>query len=905
MAAQRPDLTSPSSETWYAMTVEEVMEALHTGRGGLTDVEAQRRLQEVGPNKLIEEKRATPLTIFLSQFRSVLVIMLIISAAISGLLLGEYVDAVLITLIVVMNAILGFIQEYRAERAIEALKRMTAQRATVVRQGKEVIVDAEVLVPGDLVVLETGDRVPADARLLETVELQTDEAPLTGESTPVPKAPHRLDAGAPIADRRNMTYMGTSVSYGRGRAIIVCTGMATEFGKIAGAVQTIEEEAPPIKQKVEQLGRQLGLVAIVGCLFVAVVYAVLGYNLVEVLMVSVSLAVSAVPEGLPAVITITLAIGASRMARSRAVVRKLASVETLGCTTAICSDKTGTLTKNEMTVRQIATSDLVIDVTGTGYEPTGSFQRASEAVTPVEATRVEPVLRIAALCNNAGLESGQEGWQIRGDPTEGALIVAAAKAGLWRDQLEAAYPRIAEFPFESARKRMSTIHRTPTGETVAYVKGAPEVILELCTRIEEAGEVRAFHDDDRTQILLTTQRMAEGALRVLAMAYKPLPDYSDEATAETAESDLVFVGLAGMIDPPREEVVEAIALCRKAGIKSFMITGDHKLTAVAVGKEIGLLRDDEDDRVLTGTELDQLSDEALSEVVDDVVIYARTSPVHKVRIAQALKNRGHVVAMTGDGVNDAPAIKTADIGVAMGIKGTDVTKEASDMVLEDDNFATIVGAVEAGRQIYDNIRKFVRLMLAVNFDEILEVTLAALMGIPLPIIPVQILWINLVTDGLPAAALSVDPKDPAIMSRPPRNPKHGLLHGMLGFILFVAVLDFCSDFIPFMWLYYTTGDVLRARTIAFTIVVFFEFYLALNCRSESRSILRLGWKGLTANKLLILSIVGGLLLQLAIVYVPFLQPIFHTTALSAGDLILVLACSSIGLAILPELFIFQ
>jgi Ca2+-transporting ATPase len=887
------------------MTVEEVMQALHTGRGGLTDAEVQRRLNEVGPNKLIEEKRTTPLTIFLSQFRSVLVIMLIISAAISGLLLSEYVDAALITLIVIMNAILGFVQEYRAERAIEALKRMTAQRATVVRQGKEAIVDAENLVPGDIVVLETGGRIPADARLLETVELQTEEAPLTGESTPVVKETHRLDAAVPVTDRRNMTFMGTSVGYGRGKAIIVRTGMATEFGKIAGAVQTIEEEAPPIKRKVEQLGRQLGLVAIVGCAFVAVVYAMLGYDLVEVLMVSVSLAVSAVPEGLPAVITITLAIGASRMARSHAVVRKLASVETLGCTTAICSDKTGTLTKNEMTVRKIATNDLVVDVTGTGYEPTGSFLRAAVEVTADEAARLEPVLRIAALCNNAVLESGAEGWQIVGDPTEGALVVAAAKAGLWRDKLEEAYPRIGEFPFESARKRMSTIHRTPTGEVVAYVKGAPEVIVELCTHLDEAGQVRELRETDRAQILLTTQRMAEAALRVLAMAYKALPGYGDEETAEDVESHLVFVGLAGMIDPPREEVVDAIALCRKAGIKSFMITGDHKLTAVAVGKEIGLLKSEEDNRVLTGTELDQLSDEALNDVVDDVVIYARTSPVHKVRIAQALKNRGHVVAMTGDGVNDAPAIKTADIGVAMGIKGTDVTKEASDMVLEDDNFATIVGAVEAGRQIYDNIRKFVRLMLAVNFDEILEITLAALMGIPLPIIPVQILWINLVTDGLPAAALSVDPKDPAIMSRPPRNPKHGLLHGMLGFILFVAVLDFCSDFIPFMWLYYTTGDVLRARTIAFTIVVFFEFLLALNCRSETKSILRLGWKGLTANKFLLLSIAGGLLLQLAIVYVPFLQPIFHTTALSAGDLILVVACSSIGLAILPELFIFQ
>jgi Ca2+-transporting ATPase len=887
------------------MNIEEVMQALNTSRGGLTDDEVELRLKEFGPNKLIEEKRTTPLSIFLSQFKSVLVILLIISAAISGFLLGEYVDAMLITVIIIMNAILGFVQEYRAEKAIEALKKMTAQRATVVRSGKEAVINAEELVPGDIILMETGGRVPADSRLLETVELRTDEAPLTGESTPVTKGTHILEEAVPVSDRRNMAFMGTCVGYGRGKAIVVRTGMETEFGKIAGVVQTIDEEQPPIKKKVERLGRQLGLLAIMGCVLVAVVYVVLGFNLIEVLMISVSLAVSAVPEGLPAVITITLAIGASRMARSRAIVRKLASVETLGNTTAICSDKTGTLTKNEMTVRKISTNDLLVDVTGTGYEPKGRFLKASKEVTPQEAELLEPLLRIAALCNNAGLESGQEEWQIFGDPTEGALVVAAAKAGIWRKKVEEDYPRIAEFPFESSRKRMSTIHKTPTGETVAYVKGAPEVIVGRCTHIDEEGQIRELLEKDQEQILLMTQSMAGEALRVLAMAYKVLPKDEDEYTSEDAESQLVFVGLAGMIDPPREEVVEAIELCGKAGIKSFMITGDHKLTAVAVGKEIGLLKGDEDTKVLTGIELDRLSDEELEKIVNDVAIYARTSPIHKVRIAQALKNWGHVVAMTGDGVNDAPAIKTADIGVAMGIKGTDVTKEASDMILEDDNFATIVGAIEAGRHIYDNIRKFVRLMLAVNFDEILEVTIAALMGIPLPLIPIQILWINLVTDGLPAAALSVDPKDPGIMSRPPRNPKHGLLHGMLGFILFVTLLDFCADFIPFMWLYYTTGDVLRSRTIAFTIVVFFEFYLALNCRSETKSIFKLGWKGLTANKLLLLSIVAGLLLQLTIIYVPFLQPIFHTTALSAPDMILVLICSSLGMAILPELFIFQ
>ena len=894
-----------SEDNWHAMTIEAVLQALHSRREGLADEEVQRRLTTYGRNKLLEEKRVTPLAILFSQFTSILVIMLIISALISGFLLGEYVDAVLITIIVIMNAILGFVQEYRAEKAIEALKRMTAQRATVLRNGKETEVNAEELVPGDIILLETGSRVPADARLLNLVELRLDEAPLTGESTPVAKDTHVVAEAVSLADRTNMAFMGTSVGYGRGRAVVVKTGMSTEFGKIAGAVQAIEEEPPPIKKKVEQLGKQLGLVALVGCLLVAIVYVVLGKNLVEVLLISVSLAVSAVPEGLPAVITITLAIGAARMARSKAIVRKLASVETLGCTTAICSDKTGTLTKNEMTVRQLYVNDAVVDVTGTGYEPKGAFLMNSVDVNPRDEGPLELVLRIATLCNNARLDSAQGGWRIFGDPTEGALVVAAAKAGIEREKLEEQYPRIAEFPFDSARKRMATLHRAPEGGAFAYVKGAPEVLLGLCTRIYEGGQTRALLEEDRERILQGTQDMARGALRVLAMAYKELQGDVEDYTSDEVEAQLVFVGLAGMIDPPREEVVDAIRLCGKAGIKSYMITGDHKLTAVAVGKEIGLLASDDDSKVLTGVELDRLSDEALESVVDDVVIYARTSPKHKVRIAQALKARGHIVAMTGDGVNDAPAIKTADIGVAMGIKGTDVTKEASDMVLEDDNFATIVGAVEAGRQIYDNIRKFVRLMLAVNFDEILEVIVAALMGIPLPIIPVQILWINLITDGLPAAALSVDPKDPDIMSRPPRNPKHGLLYGMVGFILFVAVLDFCSDFLVFMWLFYTTGNVLRARTIAFTTVVFFEFYLALNCRSETKSIVKLGWKGLTANKLLLLSIVAGIVLQITIVYVPFLQPIFHTTALSAADWILVLTGSSLGLIIFPELFIFQ
>ncbi len=892
-----------SEERWHAMTYQQVMHKLSTSTTGLSEDQVNQRLQKYGLNQLTEEKRVTPLMLFLSQFKSVLVIMLIISALISGLILEATVDAILITIIIGINAILGFVQEYRAEQAIEALKKMTAQKATVTRSGQEQIINAQELVPGDIILLETGDRIPADSRVFESVNLETDEAPLTGESTPINKKATELGANVPVSDQNNMVFSGTIVEYGRGKAIVVKTGMQTEFGLIAGAVQSIEEEAPPIKQKVEQLGRRLGLIAIIGCILVAIVYISLGSELIEVLLVSVSLAVSAVPEGLPAVITITLALGAGRMARSRAIVRKLASVETLGSTTAICSDKTGTLTKNEMTIRQLYVDNLLVNVTGTGYKPEGAFFVEEEEINPLEKPELDLLLKIGILCNNSSLSKGQEGWNIIGDATEGSLIVLAEKAELHKNVISKRYPRLAEIPFESSRKRMSTIHSTPEGTTVAYMKGAPEIILQFCDQIFENDQMRPMDHKDRNDILEVTQRMASEALRVLALTFKNIPS-GEQYTADTIENHMTFLGLVGMIDPPREEVIPAVQLCNQAGIRTFMITGDHKETAVAVGKEIGLLKGTEPFDALTGAELDEISDEELEDIVESVAIYARASPTHKVRIAQALKRKGHIVAMTGDGVNDAPAIKVADIGIAMGIKGTDVTKEASDMVLEDDNFATIVGAVEAGRQIYDNIRKFVRLMLAVNFDEILEVTIAALIGIPLPLLPVQILWINLITDGLPAAALSVDPKDPDIMKRAPRNPKHGLLYGMLGFILFAAVLDFCSDFFVFMWLFYTTGDVTRARTIAFTIVVIFELYLALNCRSETKSLLQLGWRGITANKYLLASIIGGLVLQLAIVYIPFLQPIFHTTALNAGDLLTVVVCSTLGIFTLPELFIF-
>ncbi|MFB0543753.1 MAG: cation-translocating P-type ATPase [Candidatus Bathyarchaeia archaeon] len=895
---------------YHALEAGEALRALQTSLGGLEEEEASRRLEVFGPNELREEKRVTPLGIFLNQFKSVLVIILLFSAFISAFLLEEYLDTYLILIIVIMNAILGFVQEYRAEKALEALKRMVSPTARVVRDGRERELPASELVPGDIIILEEGGRIPVDARLLEVVSLRVDEAPLTGESVPVEKRTLVLQEEVPIAEKSNMVFMGTSVAYGRGKAAATATGMNTEFGKIAAMMQAVEEEEPPLKKKVEHLGRQLGAVSLAFCVFIFLIGLLAKMDLVFMFMTSVSMAVSAIPEGLPAVITITLALGVSRMAKQRSIVRKLASVETLGCTTVICSDKTGTLTRNEMMVTKLSVNGQTIDVTGSGYEPKGDFLQDNVRIVAQDDNHTTLLLRIASLCNNARLEEGGEGWQILGDPTEGALVVAAAKAGMWQDKTEGQYPRIGEIPFSSMRKRMSTIHISPGGERVAYVKGAPEIILGLSDRIYENGRVRELNEEDVEQISEVTERMAGEGLRLLAMSYKELSDTSQDFESESVESQLIFVGLVGMIDPPRKEVPEAIKLCRQAGIKSIMITGDHKLTAVAIAKQIGLLEAEDGPRALIGSELDKLSDEELVKIVDETLVYARVSPEHKMRIAQLLKRKGHVVAMTGDGVNDAPAIKTADIGVAMGIKGTDVTKEASDMILEDDNFATIVSAVEGGRHIFDNIKKYLRLLITTNFDEFFEITFCSLAGFPLTLLPIQILWVNLITDGLPAVALSIDPKEPDVMQRPPRDPKKGFLRPMWRFLIFVATLDFVTDIIPFLYVL-TAGFtfwgpwakdnslLLLARAENFTSLVFFEVFLALSCRSERHSIIGQGWRGITANKMLFYSLIGSAILQLVILYTP-LAGVFHIAPLPPFWLAVAVIDSLSALLIFPQ-----
>ena len=891
-------------DAWHAVDVEHVLESLGTSAKGLSGEEAERRLEEYGPNELREEKKVTPLELFLGQFKSILVIILILSATVSAYISmrkGEpYTDTYVILAIVVMNAILGFVQEYRAEKAVEALKRMITPHVIAVRDGREESIESSNLVPGDVVLLEAGGRVPADGRLLEAVNLRVDEAPLAGESTPVTKHRGVLAEKVGVSDRINMVFMGTIVTGGRAVEVVTTTGMRTEFGKIAGMVQALEEEEPPLKRKMERMGRQLGIISVVLCVWVFII-GVLVHNLEleTMFMTAVSLAVSAIPEGLPAVLTITLALGVSRMARQKSIVRKLASVETLGSTTVICSDKTGTLTRNEMTVSRIASRGRVISVTGAGYTPKGEFILDEASLDPTVDSDLELLLRIGALCNDAHLHENKGGWGIYGDPTEGALVVVATKAGVGLEDLKNIYPRIGEIPFESARKRMTTIHTTPEGGKVAYIKGAPEIILSRSVSIYEDGAVRPLTDGDQEHMFSTMKEMAGDALRVLAMAYKELPPTVEEFQAEDVELGLTFVGLVGMIDPPREEVPKAIEVSKHAGIRSVMVTGDYRLTAIAIARDIGMLEEETPQSVLTGDDLTGMSDEDLDDVIDEVRVFARVSPEHKMRIAQSLKRKGHIVAMTGDGVNDAPALKAADIGVAMGIKGTDVTKEASDMVLEDDNFATIVRAVEGGRHIYDNITKYIRLMLAANFDEFMEITVCTLLGLPLPFLPIHVLWVNLVTDGLPAVALSIDPKDPDLMRYPPREPDEGILTRFWRFILFAAIVDFISDFVPFLWVYSVTVDPVQARTVAFTSIVFFEFLLAYQSRSETHHIFALGWKGLTANKMLFVSVFISLVLQFAIIYLPPLQNLFHVAPLTPFQLGLCFIGSLTAFLIMP------
>lgn len=924
------------SSAWHSMDKEEVIQALKTSPRGLTTEEAKKRLTQYGYNELKEKKRRTALHMFIDEFKDIFILLLIAATVFSTIIgyyelstnpelgfLETYADSITIGVIVILVAIAGFIQEYRAEKAIEALKKLAAPRARVLRDGKEAIIPAREVVPGDILVLEAGDTVPADARVIERVELKADEAVLTGESTPVNKDLLTVKPEAPVADRRDMLFMATHTVYGRGKAVVASTGMHTEFGKIAELVQTAEEEETPLERKLDSFATKIAKIVVIVCV---IIFALEAFDVIasrtlnvegfiQAFLSAISLAISAVPEGLPAIVTITLALSAREYAKRNAIIRKLSSAESLGATTVICSDKTGTLTKGEMTVRRVYADNKILEVTGAGYEPKGEFRKGADSITPQDEQELSLLLSIGTLCSNADLSQSEKGsWTVIGDPTEGALIVAGAKGGCEESSLEKSFPRVAEVPFTSERKRMTTVHSTPDGHRVAYMKGAPEIVLERCSSILEEGEEKKLTAAKRKRILEVNEEFAGDALRVLGMAYRKLPESLNEFNEKTVEDNLVFVGLQGMIDPPREEAVKANQTCQEAGIKTVMITGDHKLTAMAVAKEIGILK--ENSKVLTGTELDGINDEEFGKIVEDVAVYARVSPEHKLRIVKALKAKGEIVAMTGDGVNDAPAVKSADVGISMGISGTDVTREASDLVLTDDNFATIVKAVEQGRVSYDNIRKYARFLISCNFDELLVIGTFAVLGglfgtnlFPLPLLPAMILWINLATDGAPAVALSMDPPDEDVMKRPPRKPNEGILHGMAAFIIASFTLQSIGTILVFAIEYYlfpahgfgTPETYKEATTAAFVQAALFELFVVWNCRSETRSVWRMG-RDSFKNKYFVIAEIISISATLGIAYIPITAQMFGLVPLTPTDFLYIFGVAFWGFFVLPELF---
>jgi Ca2+-transporting ATPase len=868
------------------MEIDETMKQLSAKSTGLSQEEVQRRLQQYGTNELQKEKGTSAVKMFIEQFEDLLIVILLIATGLS-IYLGEITDAIVIIAIVLACAILGFVEEFRSEKALEALKKLTAPTAMVLRDGKEVKVQASELVPGDIVLLYTGDKIPADSRLLESFNLKVDEASLTGESSPVTKDVTPLPEETPINDRRDIVFTGTAVVYGRGKAVVTSTGMTTEFGKIAKMVQVTEEEETPLEKRMASVGKLIGILSIAVCLAVAFIGIIEGRNILDMILWGISLAVAAVPEALPAIVTGALAIGMYRMAKVNTIVRRLPAVETLGCTSVICSDKTGTMTKGEMTVQRIYVSDQTIKVSGVGYEPEGNFLLEDRKIEPTDEN-LRTVLKIAVLCNDSKLEkeTETERWKIKGDPTEGALVVTAAKAGLWKEELERDAPRIGEVPFSSERKRMTTVHLVSAQKKVAFMKGAPEVVLDKCTKIYADGKVRKITAEDKTQMLKVTEAMAMQALRNLGFAFRELPE-SATVFDDKIEKDMIFVGVMGMIDPPREEVKDAIYLCKKAGIRVVMVTGDHRLTAVAVAKELNLLSENElEGKVLTGEEMDKISDEQLNEMVENVVIYARVSPEHKMRIVKAWKSKQQVVAMTGDGVNDAPALKMADIGVSMGITGTEVTKEASDMVLTDDNFASIVKAVKEGREIYGNIKKYLTYLLRCNVMEIL-VMFIVMIGVPylagtheveagsvVALTAIQLLWVNLTTDGLPAIALGVDPGDPDLMERKPRDPNESVWTTDVKLYLTVTpiimtVLLLYGYFMYQPWL--SSDQLLEARTQLLTAMILMELANAISARSLKYPVFKVG---IFKNKFLWYAVLSSFGLQLLVLYTPGLQSLF-------------------------------
>ncbi|MCJ7443584.1 MAG: cation-translocating P-type ATPase [Methanotrichaceae archaeon] len=865
---------------WHSMTVEETLAALDSGPNGLSTEYATRRLAEHGPNQLENPSKPSPLKIFLSKFKEYLTLVLIFAAAIS-FIAGETTNAYVILGIVFLVAIIGFFQEYKAERAMEALRNMVAPEADVIRDGKIGSIPAVEIVPGDVVYLDAGDKVPADGRIIEETAFEVIEAPLTGESLSIKKSATKLAEILPLADRRNMVFMGTIVAYGNSRIVVTATGIDTELGRTSGMIGPKPEE-PPLKIKLDQLAKRQAILVFVISVAVFALDASRGSPIMDSLISAIALAVAGVPEALPFVVTLALAFGAKAMAKKNAIIRSLPAVETLGSTTVICTDKTGTLTTGEMTVREILTY-RTIEVTGSGYNPEGSFLVEGNPID-LRDEDLDQLLKIGSLSNNADIESVNGSWRVVGDPTEGALVVAAKKAKIL-DKARRDYSRILEYPFDSDRKRMTTVVESESEGLIAAMKGAPEVVLNSCIYIAGPNGIRTLTDDDREKILSISDGMAERALRVLAFAWKPM-GRDDPLEVNYIESDIIFAGLVGMMDPPRKEVLEAIRVCRVAGIRPVMITGDHRLTAKAISKELGMGRSE----VIEGYQIEMMNDEQLLNKIDEVSVFARVTAEHKVRIVEALKKRGNIVAMTGDGVNDAPALKAADIGIAMGKTGTEVAKEASDMVITDDNFATIVSAVEEGRRIYGNIRNGTSYLLSVSFAELAMIFLGLAIGLPLPLLAVQILWINIVAEELPAVGLSVEPLHTDIMRKKPRDPKEPMpSRGLLIYTLVIATTIVTGSLGLYIISLQMGYDLSYARTVGFAALGFFTIFNAYSSRSLEKSVLSMDPLG---NKTLILGILGSIIAVLSVVYIPFMQSIFETKPLTMESLGIVLVVAS-------------
>ncbi|PKG25226.1 calcium-translocating P-type ATPase, SERCA-type [Niallia nealsonii] len=885
---------------YHEMNEKEVERTLNTDfSAGLTNEDASKRRKQFGKNELDEGEKQSALLLFFSQFKDFMVLVLLAATLISGLL-GEYIDAIAIIAIIILNSFLGFFQERRAEKSLSALKELSQPQVQALRDGEWVKILSKELVPGDIIKFVSGDRIGADVRIIESRSLEVEESALTGESVPVQKTVSPIqNANLTLGDMENMGFMGTMVSRGSGVGVVIATGMKTAMGQIADLLQNAESQTTPLQRRLEQLGKILIVTALLLTVLVVAIGVIRGNDLYEMVLAGVSLAVAAIPEGLPAIVTIALSLGVQKMIRKNAVVRKLPAVETLGCASVICSDKTGTLTQNKMTVTKVWSGGKIWTVDGIGYEPQGKYYEDNEIIDPRKDKVLQQLLTFGMLCNHAEILQKDDEFVLNGDPTEGAMLVAGMKAGFTRKQLLTQFEIVNEFPFDSTRKMMSIVVKDSSGRQFIVTKGAPDVLAGKSSSILMGNKTQAYGKDVKNMVQEAINGLASQALRTIAIGFKEISPNTLILHEQEAEKDLTFIGLQGIIDPPRPEVKQAVKECKEAGIKTVMITGDHVITAKAIATELGIAN--KRSKVLEGKDLAKMNLKELEEVVDEVSVFARVSPEHKLKIVQAFQNRGHIVAMTGDGVNDAPAIKTADIGIAMGITGTDVAKEASSLVLMDDNFASIKAAIIEGRNIYENIRKFIRYLLASNVGEILVMLFAMLLALPLPLVPIQILWVNLVTDGLPAMALGLDRPEDNVMKRHPRNPSEGVFARGLGWkVISRGILIGLATILAFMFAYDNNPENLQyAQTVAFITLVLAQLIHVFDCRSE-KSILSRNPFG---NMYLVWAVISSLVLALIVIYVPFLQEIFHTVPILAKDWPMIIGLASVPTFLLAGSFL--